>query len=53
MRKVSKLITKKLGNVPDDIESKIKDCTDISKLDNILDNIFDIQSFQDILKIIE
>ena len=36
-----------------DIELKIKNCADISKLDNILDNIFDIQSFQDILKVIE
>ncbi|MBC7474618.1 MAG: Rpn family recombination-promoting nuclease/putative transposase [Candidatus Sericytochromatia bacterium] len=50
---IIKLVTKKLGNIPQDIELKIKGCTDISKLDNILDDIFDIQSFQDILKIID
>ena len=35
------------------LEEKIKVCTNIEKLDQILDNIFDIVSFDEIRKILE
>ncbi len=48
-----KLLTKKLGDIPTKLEEKIKTCTNIEKLDQILDNIFDIVSFDEIEKILE
>jgi len=48
-----KLLTKKLGAIPTKLEERIKACTKIEKLDQILDNIFDITSFNEIEKILE
>ncbi|MEK7435230.1 MAG: DUF4351 domain-containing protein, partial [Cyanobacteriota bacterium] len=48
-----KLLTKKLGAIPTELEERIKACTKIEKLDQILDNIFDITSFNEIEKILE
>lgn len=49
--KALKLLTKKLGDTPSTLEEKILACNDIEKLDNILDNIFDITSFEEVEKI--
>lgn len=51
--KIIILLEKKLNKIPDNIIEKIKNCSDISKLDNILDNIFDINSFDEVEKILE
>ena len=51
--KIIILLEKKLSKIPDNIIEKIKNCSDISKLDNILDNIFDINSFYEVEKILE
>ena len=40
--------TKKLGEIPTDLLEKIQNCTDLEKLDQIIDNIFDIGSFNEI-----
>ncbi|MFN4152432.1 MAG: DUF4351 domain-containing protein, partial [Candidatus Sericytochromatia bacterium] len=45
-----KLLTKKFGDIPIEIEDKILSCNDISKIDLLLDNIFDISSFEEINK---
>jgi hypothetical protein len=50
---IIKLTIKKLGDIPTKLEEKIKNCTDIEKLDQILDNIFDIISFDEIETILE
>lgn len=50
--KALKLLSKKLGNIPKTLEERIVTCTDIEKLDNILDNIFDINSFDEVEKIL-
>ncbi|MFN8671125.1 MAG: DUF4351 domain-containing protein [Candidatus Sericytochromatia bacterium] len=47
--KLLKLLTKKLGNVPKEVEEKILNCNEIEKLDNLIDNIFDISSFEQVL----
>lgn len=46
--KIMKLLTKKLGNIPKALEEKIISCNDIEKLDSLLDNIFDFNSFEEI-----
>lgn len=50
--KAIKLLTKKLGNIPKNLEERIVTCTDIEKLDSISDNIFDINSFDEVEKIL-
>jgi len=50
---IIKLSVKKLGVISKELEEKIKNCRDIDKLDKIIDNIFDITSFNDISKILE
>jgi len=46
------LLTIKLGVIPINLEEKIKNCNDIEKLDNIIKNIFNFDSFDDIEKIL-
>ena len=50
---IIKLTVKKLGVIPKNIEEKIKSCSNIEKLDKIMDDIFDITSFDEIEKILE
>ncbi len=50
---IIKLTVKKLGVIPINLEKKIKSCSNIEKLDKIMDNIFDITSFDEIEKILE
>ncbi len=45
---IIKLLTKKLGIIPKKIKDKIISCTDIVKLDEIIDKIFDIESFDQV-----
>ncbi|MBC7474939.1 MAG: DUF4351 domain-containing protein [Candidatus Sericytochromatia bacterium] len=46
---IKKLLNKKFKNLPKKIEDKIDLCTDISMLDYIADNIFDIDNVEDII----
>jgi len=47
-----KLLLKKFGELPSEIESKISNCYDLEKLDQIIDNIFDLASVGEIERII-
>lgn len=51
-KSIIKLLTKKLGKIPKEIEEKILKCLDIEKLIIIMDNIFDIDSFDKIDKLL-
>lgn len=48
--KLKLLLYKKLGQLPKEIENKIIECQEIEIIDNILDNIFSITSFDDLFK---
>jgi hypothetical protein len=43
-------LNKKLKKLPKEIEEKIINCTDINKLDLIIDNIFDISSLEQVVE---
>lgn len=43
-----KLLSKKIGDLPSNIKTKINECNDLEKLEKIVDNIFDILSFSEV-----
>jgi len=47
-----KLLIKKFGSLPTEIESKLRNCAEIEKLDQIIDNIFDLASVSEIESIL-
>lgn len=48
--KVIRLLNKKLKDIPKEIEERLLKCTDINKLDLIIDNIFDISSLEQVVE---
>lgn len=47
-----KLANKKFGVASPDFETKVMNCSEIEKLDNIIDNIFDLDSYEKIAEIL-
>lgn len=49
--KAVKLLSKKFGSVSAELEEKIRNCSEMEQLDQIIDNIFDLTSLAEVEKI--
>lgn len=47
-----KMLEKKFKSIPSDIKENIEKCTDISKLDSIVENIFELSDYSEVQKIL-
>lgn len=48
-----KILEKKFKLIPSDIKEKIEKCTDMLKLDSIVENIFELSDYSEVKKILD